>query len=105
MELYTLKEQFIEDHQIDELHPLHSLILDECCETAIRLGKHGYDTLSTAVSVAFLTCFTSLRSVIEEGLKEYDRVKIVYRGQQFTFYSIKDPALDSSAISFIRHEN
>lgn len=105
MELQTLREQFIEDHQIGELHLLHSLILDECCETAIRLGKPDYATLSTAVSVAFLTCFSSLRSVIDEGLRTYDQVKIVYRGHQFTFQSTDDPALDSSGISFIRHEN
>lgn len=100
-----LKDRFLEDHSIDGIHPLHSLILDECCETALMMGKHDYPTLSTAVSVAFLTCLSGLRSVIEDGFKEYDTVKIVYRGNQFVFDNLQDPALDSSSLNFIRHQN
>lgn len=105
MEAAVLKNEFMKNHGINEMHPLHSLILDECCETAIRMGNSDLGSLNTAVSVAFLTSFSGLRSVIEEGLKEYDRVKIVYRGSQFVFYDINDPALDSSGINFVRHEN
>ncbi|EMR03823.1 hypothetical protein [Cesiribacter andamanensis] len=102
---HILKQQYIDDYSIDGIHPLHSLILDECCETALKLGKHDYSTLSTAVTVAFLTCLSSLKSVIEEGFKEYDTVKIVYRGNQFIFETLHDPALDSARLNFIRHEN
>jgi hypothetical protein len=105
MDAHTLKHQYIEDYSIDGIHPLHSLILDECCETALKLGKRDYDILSTAVTVAFLTCLSSLKSVIEEGFREYDSVKIVYRGNQFVFEDLHDPALDSNRINFIRFEN
>lgn len=105
MEEQELKEKFITEHSIGTLHPLHSLILDECCETALQVSNDDYATLNTAVSVAFLTCLSGLRSVVEEGLKEYDRVKIVYRGEAFLFTTIEDPAFSNTNFNFFRHEN
>lgn len=105
MEEEELKNRFIDEHSTQELHLLHHLILEECCETALNVSKHDYATLNTAVSVAFLTCLSGLRSVVEEGLKDYDRVKIVYRGHAFLFTTIEDPAFSNSSFNFIRHEN
>ena len=105
MDVQELKNKFIAEHSVSEVHPLHHLILEECCETALLVGDHEYSALQTAVSVAFLTCLSGLRSVVEEGLKEYDRVKIVYRGEAFVFDTIYDPAFDNGKFNFIRHEN
>ena len=105
MDEQEIKQRFIDSHGTGEVHPLHHLILDECCETALIVGEHDYATLNTAVSVAFLTCLSGLRSVVEEGLKDFDRVKIVYRGQAFLFTSIDDPAFSNTGFNFIRHEN
>lgn len=105
MDVLSLKNKFLVEHSVRDVHPLHQLILDECCETALRVAEHDYATLDTAVSVGFLTCLSGLRSVVEEGLKEYDRVKIVYRGSAFVFNSVEDPAFSNTSFNFIRHEN
>ncbi|MBW3545292.1 MAG: hypothetical protein KY428_06780 [Bacteroidetes bacterium] len=106
IEIEALKARFIKEYSLWPVHPLHLLVLDECCETALQVGSaRHYATLKTAVSVGFLTCLSGLRSVVAEGLKEYDRVKIVYRGEAFIFETIEEPAFQTSGFNFIKHEN
>lgn len=105
MDVHQLKEQFIEDHHITELHSLHNLVLDECCESALRQPHQDYTSLSVAVSVGFLTCISGLRGIVEDGLKEYDQVKVIYRGSPFVFTTTEDPALTSAGLNLIRHQN
>ncbi len=106
MERNVLKAKFIKEFSLGPVNPLHQLVLDECCETALQVGgERNYGTLKTAVSVAFLTCLSGLRAVVEEGLKDYDRVKIVYRGETFIFDSIQDPAFQNTGFNFIKHQN
>ena len=106
MKAEKLKNKFIEEHGTKEVHPLHHLILEESCETALRASEVLDDvTLNTVVSVGFLTCLTGLREIVEEGLRDYDRVRIVYRGETFIFETVQDPAFQHKGFNFFRNQN
>lgn len=61
MTVDELYKELLDQLLIKEIHPLHKVIMEECCENALNNPQIVSDTttLVYAVQVAFLTC-TSL---------------------------------------------
>jgi hypothetical protein len=71
--------------KLNEIHPLHKAIIEECCESALenKEGVEDLETLIFAVQVSFITSLSALKGVILASLKFADNVNIDYRGQTF----------------------
>lgn len=72
---------------INDIHPLHKLILEESCENAINNPQkiEDPDTLVCATQAAFLTGNSALKGVLK-GMFESsnaDQVTLNYRGESF----------------------
>lgn len=72
---------------VEQLHPLHKAMMEECCENALNNPQNVIDpdTLIFAVQVAFLTCNSTLKGTLTASLKlaNADQVTLNYRNQTF----------------------
>jgi len=70
---------------LNEIHPLHKAIIEECCESALENKQNVEDieTLKFAVQVSFITCLSALKGTISASLEFADNVTLNYRGQKF----------------------
>jgi len=70
---------------LNEIHPLHKAIIEECCESALENKQNVEDieTLKFAVQVSFITCLSALKGTISASLEFADNVTLNYRGQTF----------------------
>lgn len=80
-----LYESVIGSLNLNEIHPLHKAMLEECCENALENKQNVEDleTLKFAVQVSFITCLSTLKGTISASLEFADNVKLNYRGQTF----------------------
>ena len=72
---------------IEEFHPLHKAMIEECCENALNNPQNitDKDTLIYPVQVAFLTCNSTLKGTLAASLEaaNADQVTLNYRDQTF----------------------
>lgn len=70
---------------LNQIHPLHKAIFEECCERALENKQNVKDieTLKFAVQVSFITCLSALKGTISASLEFADNVTFNYRGQTF----------------------
>jgi hypothetical protein len=82
-----LYKKVLEQLPINEVHPLHKAIMEECCENALNNPQNvtDPDTLVYAVQVAFLTCNSTLKGTLAASLElaDADQVTLNYRNQTF----------------------
>ncbi|AOR27281.1 hypothetical protein FORMB_02190 [Formosa sp. Hel1_33_131] len=86
-ELYDLVTKDFDDKiPLENIHPLHKAMLEECCENALNNPQkvESQDTLKYAVQIAFFTCIETLRGTLKAGLEFADTVNLNYRNQSFT---------------------
>ena len=86
-ELYDLVTKDFEDKiPLENIHPLHKAMLEECCENALNNPEkiESKETLKYAVQIAFYTCIETLRGTLKGGLEFADTVNLNYRNQSFT---------------------
>lgn len=86
----TTEELFqstINELSITNIHSLHKLMMEECCERALQDNLEVIDTntLVFAVRVAFLTCNSALKATLNSSLESTnaDQVTLNYRGETF----------------------
>jgi len=80
-----LYQSVVEELNLNEIHPLHKAIIEECCEGALenKQGVKDLETLKFAVQVSFITCLSALKGTIIASLEFADNVNLNYRGQTF----------------------
>ena len=81
-----LYQSVIGQLKLNEIHPLHKAIMEECCEKALK-NEQGIDDLETlifVVQVSFLTSLSTLKGLVSSSLEFADNVTINYGGQTFT---------------------
>nr|WP_315246640.1 hypothetical protein [uncultured Flavobacterium sp.] len=80
-----LYQNVIGSLNLNEIHPLHKAIIEECCESALESKQYVEDleTLKFAVQVSFITCLSALKGTISASLEFADTVTLNYRGQKF----------------------
>jgi len=87
MDSQKLYELTLDKISIENIHPLHKAVLEECCENAINneQGVKDENTLQYAVQVAFVTCLSTLKGTLNSSLEvaNADQVTLNYRGQSF----------------------
>jgi hypothetical protein len=81
----SLYEQTISDLKLEDIHPFHHAILEECCENAVI---HAHDitnttTLSQHVNVAFLSSITMLQQTLKAAFVNNNSLSITYRNREF----------------------
>lgn len=73
---------------IQEIHPLHKAMLEECCENALKneQGVTDLKTLIFAVQVSFVTCEKALKATLKTSVQGFgaDGVTLNYRRQTFS---------------------
>jgi hypothetical protein len=85
-ELYDFSIQDFEKNlDIEQIHPLHKAILEECCENALNNPQKITDekTLKYAVHVAFLTSLSTLVGTLKSGLEMADTINLNYRNNSY----------------------
>jgi hypothetical protein len=91
MQQEDLYQRVLSDLNIENIHPLHKAILEECCENALN-SKNANEELSTlllAVQVAFITANSALKGLIIGSLKanQAEQATLNYRNQEFIIKS------------------
>jgi hypothetical protein len=81
----SLKENLLTELKkegVVKIHPLHDLMIDECCESALNLpGTDEIHLLS--VKIGFVTANATLIGILKASLTQADTVTLNYRGQTF----------------------
>lgn len=87
----TTKELYnavLEELPIQEIHPLHKAMLEECCENALanKQGVTDLKTLIFAVQVSFVTCEKALKATLKTSVESFkaDGVTLNYRGETYS---------------------
>ncbi len=85
----TSKDLFrltLKDLRIDNLHPLHKAMIEECCEKVVEDQQNISDTetLLHAVRLAFIVSNSMFKSMTNALLTQADIINLNYRGINFT---------------------
>lgn len=79
-----LKELVLANLGIKNIHPLHSLMLDECCETVLTKTDNEGSLIET-VLLSFWTANSLLVGLLKGNLENAETVTLNYRNEQFLF--------------------
>jgi hypothetical protein len=75
----------IKNLKLDNAHPFHLAILEECCETA-TLHTHDISNstaIAQSIHIAFLSSVSIWGKTLEAAFKNTDQLAIELRGQRF----------------------
>lgn len=78
-------EEIIKDLRLQNLHPFHLTVLEECCENAVL---HSHDiSNSLAVKqdaqVAFISVVPIIQQTMQAAFQNTDTITFTYRNKQF----------------------
>ena len=80
-----LLQQVMEGSNVDDIHPLHLAIMEECCENAINNSNGVSDkkVLQFAVDIAFLSANTVLKATLQAALANRSMITLNFGGNAF----------------------
>jgi hypothetical protein len=78
-------EQIITDLRLQDIHPFHLAVLEECCENAV-LNSHDVGNLGSVLQdaqVAFISVIPIVQQSMQAAFQNTDTVSFKYRSQEF----------------------
>jgi hypothetical protein len=78
-------EQIIKDLRLQDIHPFHLAVLEECCENAV-LNSHDVSNVTSVLheaQVAFISVIPIVQQSMQAAFQNTDMVSFRYRNREF----------------------